>query len=200
MTLVNLEADRWMIHSAVAVDDLTLEQIRALGRMVAIVVPSSLHRFDAAWYKLRFPEAKVLCPEPVRAKVEELVPVDGTVESELPKLGARVHEIPGVKPIERAIEIESGRGPALLICDVLFNLPHQPGIKGRLLRWMGSSGFFGMTRLGRFMLLKDREAFRAWLQQQSERTDLHSVIPAHGDPVVLNLNERLKQAAQLLGA
>jgi hypothetical protein len=153
---------------------------------------------DAAWMKSRFPAAKLVCPNDAMTKVRAVVDIDGSCEELLPKAGVKVHTIPGVKATELAYEVDSGNGPSLLFCDCMMNLPQLPKLGGKIMGALGSTGFFGTTRLGKIFLVKDRSAFKDWLKSISEKADLHSVIPAHGDPVRMNARIRVAEAADRL--
>lgn len=174
-----------VVHSAVAVDSARQKEMESLGQPKWMIVPSALHRMDAPKYKAAYPSLKVLAPKIIKKKVEEVIAVDDSCESALPAAGVIVHSVPGIKPIELAYEVTLSDGKkALLFNDMLMNLPHLPGFKGLLVRWMGSTGFFGITWLGRTFLMNDRAKFRAWLIEQSQRKDVSLLTVSHGEPVV----------------
>jgi hypothetical protein len=56
---------------------------------------------------------------------------------------------------------------------------------------LGSTGFFGMTAIGRMLLLKNKKEFKTWLMAQSQRKDLAAVTVAHGEPVIGKVGEKL---------
>lgn len=74
-----------LLHSVIAFDDATMKQIEALGQPSVILVPSPTHRTDAAVYKQRYPNAKIICPKEIMEQVSEIVPVDGTAKQVLTK-------------------------------------------------------------------------------------------------------------------
>lgn len=181
MTVWTMDDGGLWIHSAV---NLALESMRALehvGAPKVLVVPNGYHRMDAAAWKARYPDLRVVGPEAARAKVEEVVPMDAP-DTDVP--GVVVHEVPGIKPTEHVYEIDTGEGKGLVFCDAIFNLEHRPGFGGFLLKVMGSSGFFGMSRIGRIALLQDTKAFKGWLERQAARDDVTLVTMAHGAPVI----------------
>lgn len=132
------------LHSVVALDETRVQELAALGRPEIMVVPSGLHRLDAAVYRARFPQLQVLCPRAAR-------PPEGKV---------------------------------LVLTDMLFNLPRLPGLDGLLFHWLGSTGFFGVTRIGRWLLLQDKRKFGEWLTQMARLPGLYAVCVAHGDAVI----------------
>lgn len=198
MTVIRTSSGKLVIHSGIALNSATQNALDDLGEVSHIIVPSAIHRMDAKWFKARYPKARLICPEAAKTKVSAVVEVDSSCEVTLPKLGIKVHTMPGVKPTELAYEIETGDGACLLFCDALMNNDHLPGLEGKILWLIGSTGFFGMTAIGRLLLLKDRAAFRDWLKNLSDRDDLHSVVPAHGDPIRTELKNRLRMASERL--
>lgn len=188
-----------LIHSAVALNEDGMKKLEMLGEPRVLIVPNRFHRMDAAVFKERYPALKVLCPAAATAKVEEKVAVDGSCEEYLPKLGVTCHSPPGIKPGELCYELNSGDGKKVLVCtDILFNLPHLPGLAGAMLKWLGSTGFFGITRLGRLMLMNDRAAFRNWLLDLSKRGDISHICVGHGEVIGSGVAEKLKAAASRL--
>lgn len=197
MTVWRMDDGGLLVHSVVNLDEAAMAALEALGTPRVMVVPNGFHRMDAAAWKARYPDLRVVCPAAVRAKVEEKVKVDGD-DTDLP--GVVTHTLPGCKEDEHAYELDSGDGKALLFCDALFNVDHRPGFGGFVLKLVGSTGFFGMTRVGRLALLKDAAPWKAWLAAQAERDDVTLVTVAHGNAVVgkAQVKEKLAAAAARL--
>lgn len=187
-----------LVYSSVALGEAGMQQLEALGRPNVILVPNPMHRLQAAAYLERYPDARVVCPASVRARAEKVVTVHATVEEVLPELGGRCLAPPGVKPTEPVYELPIEGGVALVFTDLLFNLPHLPGCSGWFIRLVGSSGFFGITRIGRMLCLTDKRAFAAWLREQAERDDLKVLSVAHGDLITEDCSARLRAAAERL--
>ena len=64
-----------MIYNAVAVDENMMEEIEALGKPTVLIVPNCYHRCCAAVYKKRYPDILVVCPEPARERILEVLEV-----------------------------------------------------------------------------------------------------------------------------
>jgi len=188
-----------LVHSAICLDEAGMKALDAVGSIEWIVVPCAMHRADARPYRERYPDAKLLCPSAARAKVEEVVPVDDLCEEVLPTLGIEVMEPRGLKPFELhlVLPLEDG-SKALLMTDALFNLGVSPpsGFGGLMLKWMGSVGPLGMTRLGRWLLLKDRSKWRGYLDELAERGDLSLLCVAHGETVPGDVSTSLREASE----
>ncbi len=187
------------LHSVIALDEKRMAELVALGRPEILVVPSGLHRLDAAVYKERFPPLQVLCPAASRGEVAKKVAVDGICEEVLPARGILVIRADGLKDTELAYVLSAPEGKVLVVTDMLFNLPRLPGIDGWLLHWIGSTGFFGITVIGRLFLLKNKRRFAEWLTQMSGMPGLYAISVAHGDAVVGNAGEALRGARARLG-
>lgn len=183
------------IHSAVALEEKAMERLESFGEPKVLVVPNRLHRLDAVVYKERYPKLVVCCPAAAREAVSQKLKVDGTCEEILPPLGIGVLRPEGLKAVECTYVLTVGDGRALVFCDALFHLPHLPGIDGLLIRLVGSSGFFGMTLIGRLLMLKDRERFQNWLREVAETPSLEAISMAHGNVITNFCRERLVEAA-----
>lgn len=187
-----------LIHSAICLDADGMAALDALGEIRWIVVPCAMHRADALPYRERYPNAQILCPEAARSEVEDVVSVDALCEDVLPQLGMTVHHPTGLKPFELHLEcpLEDG-SRALLMTDALFNLGSQPpsGLGGMILKWIGSVGPLGMTRMGRWLLLEDRARWRAYLHHLADVSDLSVLCVAHGEPIRGDVATALRQAA-----
>lgn len=199
MAIYRLNTGELLIHSAIAMHEEGMRALEALGQPHIMIVPNRFHRLDAAAYKARYPNIRVVCPQAALKHVARKVHVDATAEIALPQYGLICHQPPGIKPSELVYEVPlSSGGRALLITDLLMNLENQSGVGGWFLRAIGSTGFFGMTAIGRLLFLKDRHSFKAWLTQQSARDDLRAIVVAHGEPILENVADALRDAAARL--
>ncbi|MBI2374388.1 MAG: hypothetical protein HYV07_10375 [Deltaproteobacteria bacterium] len=198
MVIHRLPTGSLFLHSVVAMHEEGMRALEAIGPPGVIVVPSASHRLDAPFYKERYPNAVLLCPEASRARVAEKVPVDGTCEERLEDLGVRVYRARGLKPVELVYGLDIGKTPqtALVFNDALFHLEHQPGLAGMVLRGIGSTGFFGMSRLARFSLLESASELADWLREMSHDDGLRCVTVSHGAPLVEDVGARLRDAAE----
>lgn len=187
-----------LLHSVVALDDAGMAALEALGTPTVMVVPSGMHRLDAAVYKERYPDLEVLCPAAARQAVHKVVAVDGAAEERATDLGFSTIHGTGMKPDELCFELPlAAGGVAHVYCDALFNLDHLPGFGGFLTRLLGSTGFFGTTWIGR-RLSGDLRGWKAWLEAQSRRDDVAVICVAHGKPITQDCNQRYAQAAARL--
>lgn len=209
MVLYKLADSSLLIHSAIALNPQGMAELESLGTPKILIVPNRIHRLDAGVYKQRYPQLIVVCPAAAKPYVEQVVAVDGIAEEVLPAYGIICHKPAGIREQELVYELALSTGKALLFTDILFNL-NKSYLQQNLptgeffLQWIGasligSSGFFGITGLGRRFFLSDRHLYRQWLEAIADDiTDLQVISVAHGSPIVSDCNHRLREAAARL--
>lgn len=209
MVLYKLADASLLIHSAIALNEPGMAKLESLGTPKILIVPNRIHRLDAGVYKQRYPQLIIVCPAAAKPYVEQVVAVDRIAEEVLPAYGIICHEPAGIRPQELVYELPLPTGRALVFTDILFNLnksylqQHLPTGEF-LLQWLGasiigSSGFFGITSLGRRFFMKDRNAYHQWLEALADGIpELQAICVAHGSPIVVDCNSRLRQAAARL--
>lgn len=186
------------VHSAVNVDAATLGQIEAIGTPAVLIVPNGLHRADAAAWKARYPSITTVAPAAARRAVESVTPVDALAEDSLPGHGVECLAPAGLKPGELIYRVPQGDGThALVVNDALFNVPeHFSGFFGFMFRYITrSTGLFGITGLGRLVMLRQREAFAGFLRELADAPGLTAIVVSHGDPITVDPAARLREAA-----
>jgi hypothetical protein len=200
MTVYRLKDGTLLLHSVVKMNDQGMAALDALGKPSVIIVPNGGHRMDAAYYKSRYPAAKVVAPAAVRAKAEKAVKVDATCEEALPSRGVRLHAIEGFKSGELGYEVDLPGGTALILCDAVANRDHPPGMGGVLMAAIagGIKGRLGTPRIVRFMMLKDRTAVRAAFGRMAGIPGLRVITMAHGRPLLDGAPAALREAADAL--
>ncbi len=75
MTIYRYETDKLLVHSAVCLNEETMQEIEELGDIEIIIVPNRMHRADAKMWKHSYPKALLICPSFSRKYAEELVQV-----------------------------------------------------------------------------------------------------------------------------
>ena len=169
MVIYRLPDSTLLIHSAIALAEAEQMQLEALGTPKIMIVPNRIHRLDAKVYKQRYPELMVVAPEAAKSYVEAIVPVDAVAEDFLPDYGITCHQPAGIRPQELVYELPLPSGKALIFTDILFNLTdsylerYVPRSK-LITRWLGASGYFGITALGQRFFMTNKTAYRQWLE------------------------------------
>ena len=195
MIIVRTDSGQLLIHNAICSDDETQRQIEALGSIRWIAVPNAFHRIDAARYKARYPEAKIICPRGARRKVEQRVAVDATYDELDLEAPISVEHVRGIKETEGVFKVESPDGMTLVFNDIVFNQPHLPGFFGVVYRLMGSSGRPKVTLVAKLAFAKDKAALREHLRQLAALPNLKRVVPAHIDVIDQNAGRVLAEIA-----
>ena len=157
-----------------------------------------MHRQDARIFKDRYPQLNIVAPRLARGQVEEVVPVDLTYEEFPADTTVRLETMAGTDEREGLVIVTTARGTTVILNDAVFNMPHQPGLQGLLLRLLGSSGGPRVTRLARLLLVKDRPALRAHLERLATLPGLHRVIVSHHETIDRDPAATLRQVAATL--
>lgn len=200
MVVAILPSGGLWIHSAIALDPPGMAALEQLGTPEILVVPNALHRADAGVYKQRFPELRVLCPRAAISAVSTVVSVDAPCEEGMEGTGITVHDVPGIGGAEVVFEVPVGdEQHTLVMNDLLFNLPHQSGPSGWVLRYItASTGGLKCTRVGRWILRWDLPQMADFLRERSEAPGLVALTVAHGDAVVDDVAGKLRSTADSL--
>lgn len=192
MTVYRLADGRLVLYSVVAMHEDGQRALEALGTPAIMVMPHDRHQMDAPFYKRRYPQLRIVAPEPE-------VPRNVTVVAglgELAELGIRAYPLPGTNYHEVILELPIPGGYALCACELLSDLVPPPrGLLGLLFKVLGPpGGGFGVARAVRWREVVDRSAVRAWLEHLAERPDLRCLLVGHGAPVTEDVAGALRHA------
>lgn len=199
MTLVRLEDGRIVIHSAIALDDQSMAEIEEWGRPAVLLVPNAFHRLDAPAFVARYPDLQVLCPRRGRAKIEEVVAVDGEYDVFEGDPAVSLQYLDGVGKAEGVMTVRSSGGATLVFNDAVFNQPHGKGVPGFIFRHItASTGGPKVTRLFRWLAVKDKTALRSHLGELAATPDLKRIIVSHHHMITDRPAETLLDVAAAL--
>lgn len=180
MTLVRCANGKLVVHNGIALEEAAMAEIASFGEVGWILVPNGFHRLDAPAFAKRFPAAKVLCPPAAKKKVAEVVRVDGTYADFPSDETVSLHVLDGVGEEEGYVRVEDEAGVTLVMNDLVFNMPHVPGVQGFVLKHVTrSTGGPQLTRVSRFFLVKDKAKVRAQLEALAATPKLARVIVSH---------------------
>jgi hypothetical protein len=197
--IANAGGRHLVVHSPVALQEEAMREIEGLGTSRNAVSPSRYHRIDAPRFARRYPKARVLCPAGSRAHVAAVVRVDGTYDDFSGDDRVSLEHLDGVGDAEGVMRVRSADGTTLVFNDVLFNLPHGPGLGGLALRLIGSSGSPRVTRIARTFIVKDRRALARRLVALANGTpDLVRIVVSHSDVIDREPAEVLRRVALTL--
>jgi hypothetical protein len=194
MTVVRLRDGRLVIYSAIALDEQEMRVLEDFGSPAFLVVPNHLHRSDALIWKRRYPKLTVVAPAGARARVEEVVPVD-TSTPDFRDAAVRFVEVEGTAGREGALEVREGEHVALVLNDIVGNLPKSSGF---VLRALGfATDRPRVPRAIKQALVRDPHALRTqlegWSQQPVER-----ILVSHGRPILAGAQQVLRDMASSL--
>lgn len=174
-----------VIHNGIALDEEAMTELEAWGDPALIVVPNKYHRLDAKVFKDRYPKAEVVCPAGARKGVEEVVRVDRDYgDTAVQDDAVELHHLGGVADAEGYMLVRGDDGATLVLNDALFNTPHQPGFIGWALRNItDSTGGPRVSRLFKWLAVKDKAALRASFEKLAETPDLQRIIVSHHETI-----------------
>ena len=180
MTIARLQSGALVIFSAIALDDAEMQKIEALGEPSILIVPNPFHRQDAAAWKARYPDIRVVTPAGARAAVEQIVPVDDC-ESLLSDETVRFQPVRGTDSSESALVVVSESGTTLVVNDLIGNVRNARGIMKWVLFAMGFAGRAPQVpRAYKARAVKDKgavaEQFRSW----AALPRLNRILVSHG--------------------
>lgn len=199
MTVARMASGALAIHNGIALEEAAMSLLEAAGRPAYILVPNGYHRLDAPAFKQRYPEAAVLCPRGARAKVAQVLPVDGAYEDFPEDEAVQLEPIEGIAHAEGVMIVKSEDGATLVFNDLLFNMPHGRGLGGFIFNHITqSTGGPKITRLMRWFMLKDRRALRANLERLAETPNLKRIIVSHHRMITEDPANVLKAVAATL--
>ncbi len=180
MTLTRMKDRRVIVHNAISLDEDAMKQIEAWGTLTFLVVPNAMHRLDAPAWKKRYPELKVVAPKGSRKKIEELLAVDLVYEDFEGDDSVGLQLLEGVKESEGAMTVRSNDGTTVVLNDAVFNMEMPKDFMGWLIcSVFGSAPGPRISRLGKLLLINDKQALRENLARFAALPDLVRLIVSH---------------------
>jgi hypothetical protein len=192
MTVLKLGDGSLLVHSPVALDDTLKSEIEALGRVAHIVAPNLYHHLHAGNAAKAFPAAKLHGPAGLIKKRPDL------------DFGAVLGEQsePGWPDALESLEI---RG-SLLGETVFFHRPSGTLVSADLIEnfsraddwwtrlYLEAGGIYGKVGLSRMLRLayRDRKQARRSIDRILD-WDFNRIILAHGDPIVSDASDALRE-------
>lgn len=198
MAVMRLRDGRLVVHGAIALDEPAMKALEALGEPAVLLVPSAYHRMDAPRFARRYPKMRVYCPHGATERVAARVRVDGTYEDFEGDATVQLEPVDGIRDAEGVVRVASEDGTTLVFNDVLFNMPHAPGLGGLFTRFIGSSGGPRVSRTGRFFLVSDARALARRFVALAATRDLVRVMVAHHETITDQPAEALRAVATTL--
>lgn len=191
MTVVKRPDGTLLFYNAVPVDDGTLEQLQALGKPTALIIPNQYHALDAPAFAHRL-GLTAYCPAiavevlawRLACQAITALPADASM---------RIFRVDGF----RTHEIALVTGKTLIVADLLTNAPHGKGLTGLMMKLVGFTGPAPKLPMPvRRRVGRDLPAVRALLNGLAGLEGLERIIPSHGDVVETHGRDTLRAVAQ----
>ncbi len=201
MTVIGLTGNRTAIWSCIPLAEPEMRKIEGIGDPAFLIVPGARHRLDIKPWKLRYPQAKIVCPLGAREAVEKVVKVDSTANI-FDDPSVWMETVPGAVEKEAALFVRRDGGTTLIVNDILANVRHPHGIGAHIMARVLGFGVDrpSMPRVGRWFFVKDGRAQGAAFRKWSDEPDLERIIVSHGDVITDKPRKVLERVAQDFGA
>jgi Domain of unknown function (DUF4336) len=182
--LVELPEGGMLAWSPVPLADALREFVEARGGARFLVAPNSFHYLGLAEWKRAFPEAEIWLAPGLPARIAD---VPGGCElregAATPFAATLPHRVLDCARGITEVAFFHVRSHTLLLCDSSFNLSPPPRAIDRLgARLLGIPFRFGPPLTARLLLLRDRTAVAAWIEELCA-WDFVRVVMAHGEPL-----------------
>lgn len=180
MTVVRRGDGSLLLHSPIALGEPQLSELDTLGPVAVLVVPNAGHRLDAPAYKQRYPQALIFAPPGGRQRIEEVLSVDRAYPDYVDDGVVRFEVLDGVDEAEGALIVRSADGLTVVLNDVVMNMNTKKDLLGYLFTTvMGSAPGPRVSRLVRWVYVKDQPALRAHLERLADLPQLVRLIVSH---------------------
>jgi hypothetical protein len=180
MTVARLQTGGLLIHSAIAMDEISMRRLEAWGAPQIMLIPHVRHRMDAARFKRRYPALRVFAPPAVMAKARAVVHVDGTYADVPADPALTLELLDGTGQAEGALLVRSSDGTSVVLTEVVFDLEPPKSALGRAaVQLVGLGPGPRVTPFVKFEMVKDRAALAAHLRRLARIPDLVRVIVGH---------------------
>lgn len=192
-TIVRLPGRKLLLHSPLAIDDATAEELEALGEVAFVVAPSCLHWMFVRGAMERYPQARVFGAPGLEQKLGGLafahLPETGRIDG---VDGVRVERIQGAPAMTEHVFLhEPSR--SLVVTDLMFNVHRCDSVGMRVvLRLVGAWDRTAQSAAWRWFV-KDRAAAARSARRVLD-LDFERVVVAHGDVVEDDARERTRRA------
>ncbi len=196
MMVVQRPGGGLLLHSPVRLDEPLRDALAGLGPVEVLVAPNLYHHLFLRDASLRYPEAAVVAPRGLDAKMTTSVDYEPIDETQRLEPFNEVLDRVDIEGIPRLRESAFLHRPSrtLILTDLLFNLGQVPGPYSWLITTLfGINGPHRASRLVRFSLLNDRDAFTGSMERILA-LEFDRISVAHGEIIDGNVKAILKQA------
>jgi hypothetical protein len=184
---VALGDDRVCIYSPVPrAGDAAMNQLRAMGRPI-FLAPNAYHTLGLPEHAAAFDEAPIIASDSayqrIKRKTKLSVEDPRLLEAHLPS-HVSLLQPPDLRNGEVWLSVRDSNRCAWIVCDGFLNLPRLPGnAMGLVLRLLRMGPGLSISVTFKFLLAKDRRAYRDWLLAKIAEDRPTMLIPSHGQVI-----------------
>lgn len=162
-------------------------ELATLGPPELLLAPNHFHNLGLPGWSKRHPDARTVASDTAAPRLRKKVPVAIHPLADLAAaLPAHVTllEPAGTRTGEVWLRVEGPDGVGWIVCDAFFNFPVTPtGPVGWIMSLTSGAPGLKIGGTFRFLAVRDRPAYAAWLRAQLAADRPSWVLPAHGDPI-----------------
>ncbi|HLK35576.1 MAG TPA: hypothetical protein VKU41_02405 [Polyangiaceae bacterium] len=171
------------------IDKASLDELGSFGNVVALVACNGFHWLGQQAWRDHFPNARSFSPAQGIARLSKKVP--GLRFEALDALepllgdGAKVSDAPGLKVGSAIATVRGSKGPYVYAADFLANIPALPKqfVFRILMSMTDSAPGYKLFRPAVWLQVKNKDEFRAWMNDLLDKSAPAAIVPAHGAPV-----------------
>lgn len=177
-----------VVSPGVPMSEARWEQLARWGKPRFLLASNHFHNAGIAAWKARFPDAIVVAHPRAHARLRKKVPGVAIedlapLEAALPE-GVRVFGPPMAKQGETWVSVKTSEGVAWFVTDAMLNEERLPrGPLGLVLRMLGFRTELMTNPFFKRFFLKDKAAYKAWVNAELDRDRPVLFVPAHGAPL-----------------
>lgn len=186
MFAVRLPSGGLLLHSPTRLGEARFAAVDSLGPVELLLAPNAFHNAGLAAYRARYPDALAVSTRAAMPRLATkghrgLVAADAPeVTSRLP-VGARLLEPAGLSKGETFVFLPGPAGNTLIVCDAFFHVTHPvTGLFGLVSRAFRVVPGLQLGRTFALLAVKDRGAYRAWLEAELPGLGVQRVLFSHG--------------------
>lgn len=177
------------------------DELARLGAVTDLLAPNFFHHLGLPEWRERYPDAPVYASTRAAPRIEAKSGIAPTALDELADRlphGAALLEPDGTRNGEVWLELHTDRGLAWIVSDAFFNVPVSPtGFMGWALRVTGTVPGLRIGTTFLKLALRDRRAYRRWLEARLESAPPALLVVGHGEAYdAPDLAERLSELAR----
>jgi len=162
------------------------DELQSYGPVRALVATNAFHHLGIPKWKARFPDAQVFAPAQAVARVSQKTGLAVRPLAEAAEIaggGLDLVDMPHYKTGELLLKIDTPRGLAWYVTDVIMNLRELPAnpIARIMFKLSRSAPGLRFNNIAPVFMMSDKRALRRWLADEWLKSPPRWLIPAHGE-------------------